>query len=114
MTVVIVALAAEVVPACPVVTGRLAGVIAGKALAVTIAGGVAGVVCPRTTATLAGAMTATISTAVPAAVTTTISAATATAFFCNGSVNDRQISGEKWGCGQHQGAGHDSDETFVF
>ncbi len=80
MTIVIVALAAEVVSACPVIAGRLAGMIGGQSLAVAIAGRVAGVIRTATTAANTSAMTATVATAVSAAVTTAITAAaTATA-----------------------------------
>ena len=108
MTVVIVALAAEVVSAGSVVTGGLAGVIASQSLAMAIAGSVARMVRACTTAT--NAMTTTVSTAVAA----TATAVTTTAFFCSGSADDRKFSGEKWSYRQHQGAGHDSNETLVF
>ena len=107
VTVVIVALAAEVVSAGPMVTGRLAGMIAGQPLAMAAAGGIARVVRTCTTATHTCTIAPTVSTAITATVSTTT-------FFCGSRTDEREISRKKWSCGQHQGAGHDSDEALGF
>ncbi len=95
MTTIVIAITAKAVAANPVVTNRLAGMIAAQPIATAITGRTTVVIRIAVTAALTTALTgATMATTITAMTTTVTAMATATTFLRVGGIHDRQISGE--------------------
>ena len=95
MTTIVIAITAIVVAAYPVVTNRLAGMIAAQPIATAITGRTTVVIRIAVTAALTTALTsATMATTITAMTTTVTAMATATTLLRVGGIHDRQISRE--------------------